>query len=75
MVQTNADGYPYLLLWDWFSGKQMIAEITDHWVVSDPWDDQWEKRDYYGVVTETGLALIIFLNGLTQAWYIQWVFD
>lgn len=73
VVQMDREGCPHSVQWDWFSGEQPILEIREQWVLSDPWEEEW--RDYYWIITETGIALIIFLNRVTQQWFIQWVFD
>ena len=74
-VQTNPEGFPHYFVWDWYKGIQKVWMIADYWSVDDLWWVERQKRTYYKVVTERGLALIIFLNDLTREWYIQWVFD
>ena len=74
-VKTDGQGCPYLFNWDWYNGTHEVWLIVDRWSVADLWSEEPEKRTYYFVVTETGLAAIIFLDVPTQTWYMQWAYD
>jgi hypothetical protein len=75
VVRTDGLGQPHLFTWDWYIDIQEIILISDRWSLTDPWEEEPQKRTYYTIATETGIIAIIFVNILTQAWYIQWAYD
>jgi hypothetical protein len=74
-VQTEQDGSPKSISWDWYSGIHEIGMILDCWSVDDTWWIERKYRTYYFVVTDDGQALVIFRNELKKDWYIQWLYD
>jgi hypothetical protein len=74
-VITDENGLPLRLSWDWYQGSHEIYLIGDSWSIDDEWWIEPKKRTYYKVTTESGQALIIFLDGVTNEWFIQWVYD
>ncbi|MEZ4667925.1 MAG: hypothetical protein R3E39_08425 [Anaerolineae bacterium] len=74
-VQADHEGLPLCLAWDWCPGLHSIWMIADEWSVDDLWWVERKSRDYYKVVTESGQALVIFQDVLTQNWFVQWMFD
>jgi hypothetical protein len=74
-VQIDRQGCPIYVLWDWFLDSEAVDMIVDFWAVDDDWWAEPKKRTYYFIVTERGFTAIIFVNVLTQDWYIQWAYD
>jgi hypothetical protein len=73
VVRCDALATPQQLIWE---GQQhSIVEIWDRWRVDEGW---WRKRawrEYFQIITRSGLLLEIYHDVPTGLWYIQRVYD
>lgn len=74
-VQTNSEGHPLTLSWDWYPGLQHVWLIADRWAIDDDWWVDRKKRTYYQVFTQEGQGIILFRDDINQNWYVQWLHD
>ena len=61
----------------WNRTSHRVQEVCNRWRVHTRW---WEPnemiwRDYWKVVTDTGLLCLIYHDRLTGRWYLQRVYD
>ncbi len=75
VMRTDGQGRPNLFIWDWYTGTQEIWLISDRWSFNDPWGEKPQKRTYYIIATERGTIAILFVDILTNEWYVQWTYD
>jgi hypothetical protein len=64
----------------WFSyhaGEHSITGIEEIWILQGNWWILEEKRTYYRVLTNKGLAVIFFRQrkNLTDEWILEQIFD
>lgn len=72
-VLENDEGNPNRLIWN--GGNHEVVEITRHWRVKSDWWREAVWRDYFKVVTYTGLLLIIYRDLRGDEWYLQRLYD
>ena len=74
-VNSDRDGQPKSLIWN--RKKHPIHRIFNRWIFHDYWwaDDEHEWRDYYFIITETHLILVIFRDVLSGSWFIYQMYD
>lgn len=72
-VAESSDGVPGRLIWAGQSHK--VTEITRRWRVKSDWwrDAVW--RDYFKLITDTGLLLILYHDLQTDEWFLQRLYD
>jgi hypothetical protein len=73
-VKTE-DGWPSMLIWNDIAHP--VARVAERWQVNtDWWSDGGEvDRDYFRVVTKTGLLCEIFYDGLERVWRLARIYD
>lgn len=59
----------------WHGKIHCILRITRHWRVDVEWWRLRIWRDYYKVVTNTGLLAVVYYDLLDEQWYLQQVYD
>lgn len=72
-VAESSDGVPVRFIWAGQSHK--VTEITRRWRVKSDWwrDAVW--RDYFKLITDTGLLLIIYHDLQNDEWFLQRLYD
>jgi hypothetical protein len=73
VVSLNHSGTPGELAWQ--GQPHSIHEIAKQWRVQGEWWRNSHARDYFKVVTTTGLLLIIYRDLQTNHWYLQRLYD
>lgn len=71
-VQTR-DDIPIAIQWG--SAWHPIQHITLSWQMDVNWWRERIYRDYYKVLTQKGLILVIYHDLLTDLWAIQRIYD
>lgn len=59
----------------WEHQRHGIARVVERWRVDEGW---WKKRawrEYFQVITQTGLLIEIYHDVRTHQWYLQRVYD
>jgi hypothetical protein len=71
-VVAGQDGLPSAFRWN---QMHEITDITNHWRLNTLWwrDQVW--RDYFKVVTTSGMLAILYHDRLTGDWYLQQLYD
>ena len=59
----------------WQGKIHCILRITRHWRVDVEWWRLRIWRDYYKVLTDTGLLAVVYYDLLDEKGYLQQVFD
>ncbi len=73
VVFQNGSDSPERLIWG--GQSHQIAEVAKQWRVdTDWWRGVLVARDYFKLVTTTGLLIIIYRDH-TGAWYLQRLYD
>ena len=60
----------------WQSREHAVVRISRHWRVHLDWwtlDELW--RDYWELATDSGLLCILYHDLLSDAWYLERVYD
>lgn len=71
-VAAGTDGQPVAFRW---GAQHDIQAILNHWRLNTLWwrDQVW--RDYFKVMTASGMLAIIYHDRLTGDWYLQQLYD
>lgn len=72
-MRCNDSGDPLFFFWD--SQAQQIEEVVKRWHVDDEWWLERKWRDYFKLITSTGLLVIVFRDCADGNWYLQRVYD
>ena len=67
------DGRPKAFMWE--HQRYQVSVITDQWRIDEGWWIVRIWREYYEILTDTGLMVVIYKNLLTGQWFLQWMFD
>lgn len=67
------DHQPDQFLWN--ARLHRVRWITKQWRVDVEWWRMRVWRDYYKLVTDSGLLVIVYCDLLDHSWYLQQLFD
>lgn len=70
---TTRGEEPTQLQWD--GRSHPVARVVNHWRVDVGWWRLRIWRDYYKLLTTTGLLVVIYHDGLNGGWWLQRVYD
>jgi hypothetical protein len=72
-VQCDAAAMPCQINWNqrWHT----IHQIVESWRIDEQWWHRRAWRDYFKVLTTTGLLLLIYYDRLGQEWRLQRLYD
>ena len=59
----------------WGERIHNVQWVALHWRIDVEWWEQRIWRHYYKLVTDTGLLVVVFYDLLTEAWYLQQLYD
>ena len=75
-ITVTSDGQNWPLAFVWEGRRHRTRTVVQHWRVDTEW---WQEtrvwRDYFTLITDTGLMVTIFCDLLTEGWYLQQLFD
>ena len=72
-VDEDGAGAPQRIRWE---GQQhSVVNITRRWRVRSDWWREAVWRDYFKLITHSGLLLIIFHDLRSDEWYLQRLYD
>jgi hypothetical protein len=60
---------------EWKRRKHRVVWIAKTWRMDWGWWRLRLWRDYYKVVTDTGLLVVVYYDLLDDKWYLQQLFD
>ncbi|MEJ2753190.1 MAG: hypothetical protein P8169_11030 [Chloroflexota bacterium] len=72
-VDEDGAGAPQWIRWE--GQRHSIVNITRHWRVRSDWWREAVWRDYFKLITDSGLLLIIFHDLRSDEWYLQRLYD
>ena len=72
-VDVDAEGAPLRLIWR--GRAHPVESITRHWRVDVEWWRVRIWRDYFKLVTTTGLLVVIYRDFEADGWYLQRLYD
>ena len=72
-VKCAANGLPDRFTWD--GQTYRVAQITNEWEVNQLWWSGHIHRNYYKLTTQNGFLAIIYMDLLTDRWYLQRLFN
>lgn len=67
------DSLPWQFIWQ--GNTHTVAEITRYWRVDIDWWRERIWRAYFKLSTDTGLLVVIYQDLMTNAWYLQRLYD
>lgn len=67
------DALPVALLWQ--GRTHPVHQVLNHWRVDAGWWRLRILRDYYHLLTTTGLLVVVYQDGLNRTWWLQRVYD
>jgi hypothetical protein len=75
LIQVEADALwtPLHLTWD--GGRHPVQVILDRWRVDEDWWRERVWREYFRLITRTGLLVEVFHDLTAGEWYVQRVYD
>ncbi|MBW4438999.1 MAG: hypothetical protein KME04_17815 [Pleurocapsa minor GSE-CHR-MK-17-07R] len=59
----------------WGGQRHTVVQISNQWRVDMHWWKGHIRRDYYRVVTDTGLAALIYHDLIADTWQLSQVYD
>jgi hypothetical protein len=60
---------------DWQNRTHPVDTVLNQWRVDIEWWRVRVWRDYYKLITETGLMVLIFHDRTSNQWYLQRLYD
>ena len=72
-VEMNATGSP--IRFTWAGQTHAVQIIANHWRVDVNWWRLRLWRDYFKLITDTGLLVIVYHDLVEDAWYVQRLYD
>ncbi len=75
LIQVELDGAEQPLLFVWRQYPYPIDHITNHWRVDTEWWRSQISREYFEVITRSGLWVVIYRDRLTDTWFMQRLYD
>ncbi|MGQ9684360.1 MAG: hypothetical protein ACUVX9_17680 [Anaerolineae bacterium] len=60
---------------DWQGRIHSVERISDHWRVHTNWWQREVWRDYWEVVTDTGLWCVIYQDLLAHTWLLERIYE
>ena len=73
VVEADTLWTPLHLTWD--GERHPVQVILDRWRVDEDWWRGRVWREYFRLITRTGLLVEVFLDLTTGDWYVQRAFD
>lgn len=74
-IQVSADALWRPLRFVWRDQVHPVSEIANRWRVDEDWWQGRVWREYFKLITATGLLVIVFRDLLTGEWYLQRLYD
>jgi hypothetical protein len=72
MVVTD-EGKPLRFIWH--KRQHPVRHIANAWYVDDRWWADHIQRDYYKLLTTTGLLVVVYHDLIGASWYLQRLYD
>jgi hypothetical protein len=74
-VEVEADSLWTPVRLTWQGTVHPVETITDRWRVDEEWWRGRVWREYFTLITSTGLLMEIFHDLTADEWYVQRVYD
>jgi len=74
-IAVNLDGRGLPDCLTWRGQDHGIQKVANRWLVDEEW---WKKRiwrEYFKVITYSGLLMLVYHDLLTGQWYLQRLYD
>ncbi len=75
LIEVEADALWTPLRFTWESDVHPVERIHERWRVNEDWWTGPIWREYFSLVTTTGLLVDLFHDLLTGKWYLQRMYD
>ncbi len=72
-VTVDADGLPCAFVWQ--GQPHTVERVLSRWRVDLFWWRSRVCREYFKVITESGLLAVLYRDGVRQAWHVQRIYD
>ena len=59
----------------WRGRRHTVRQIANRWRVEQGWWDRYIRRDYFKLLTDTGLLVIIYHDLAGGGWYLYRLYD
>jgi hypothetical protein len=73
LVERDAAALPQAFVWQ--GRTHQVRQLTNQWRIDQDWWQERVWRDYFKLITQTGLLVIIYCDLLTGQWYLQRLYD
>lgn len=74
-ISVTVDEAERPLRFTWHGRHHPIRHIANRWRIDSRWWDGRIWRDYFKVVSQTGLLAVIYHDLLTDHWYLHRLYD
>jgi len=71
-VATDDYGKPVALLW---RGRRDPVTVGNHWRLEGDWWRQRIAREYYRLLTKSGIVCTVYRDGGDGGWYLEKMLD
>ena len=72
-VEADADRIPHTFFWQ--NQPHPVDHIAKRWRIDEAWWQGRVWRDYFKLTTTTGLLVVLYVDWLSGAWYLQMLYD
>jgi hypothetical protein len=74
-IAVVADARATPLRFDWGTYSHPTAQVLDRWRVDAGWWRRRAWREYFKLITRSGLLVIVYHDVSSGEWYLQRVYD
>jgi hypothetical protein len=74
-IQVEVDNGWQPVRFAWRNGEHPVHAVTNRWRVDEDWWSQRIWREYFKLITTTGLLVIVFRDLVSGDWYLQRLYD
>ncbi|MCI0579739.1 MAG: hypothetical protein L0332_24390 [Chloroflexi bacterium] len=75
VITVTSDGEDAPITFKWKMRRHDTQTIINHWRMDILWEESRIWRDYFTLLTNTGLKVTLVHDLLTDSWYLHELFD
>jgi hypothetical protein len=72
-VTADALGTPKAFVWQ--GRRERVAHVLERWLIDVGWWEQRVWREYFALITQRGLLVVIARDVVGGRWYLEQLYD
>ncbi|HEY3231888.1 MAG TPA: hypothetical protein VGJ87_21840 [Roseiflexaceae bacterium] len=73
VVTADALGTPQAFVWA--GRRERVAHILERWLIDVGWRERRIWREYFALITRSGLLVVIMRDVVRGRWYLERLYD